>query len=117
MDAYSEMQRPFDLDQGQRSKRDMVQGFVREKIAPYVLKWNEDRHLPLNDIGETAALSMGGICVFEDVAGSAHSWLDSAVILEALAKGCPAISSFNSTHNMAATAILQTMASRKLCAT
>jgi len=39
--------------------------------------------------------------VREDVGGSALSRLDAAVIFEALATGCPAISSFISIHNMA----------------
>ena len=44
----------------------------------------------------------GGIYIKEDVGGSALSRLDAAVIFEALATGCPAISSFISIHNMSA---------------
>ena len=102
MDVLSEAQRPFDLNQDQRSMRDMVQDFAREKIAPFALEWDEKRHLPLDVIRETAELGMGGIYVREDVGGSALSRLDAAIIFEALATGCPAVSSFISIHNMVA---------------
>ncbi len=102
MDALAELQRPFDLDQDQRSMRDMVLDFSAEKIAPHALQWDKDRYLPLDVICETAGLGMGGIYVREDVGGSNLKRLDAAVIYEALATGCPATSAFISIHNMAA---------------
>jgi len=102
MDALADLQRPFDLDQDQRSMRDMVLDFAAEKIAPNAVQWDKDRHLPLDVIRETAELGMGGIYVKEDVGGSALKRLDAAVIFEALATGCPATSAFISIHNMAA---------------
>jgi len=102
MDALSETQRPFDLNQDQRSMRDMMLDFAREKVAPFAVEWDEKRHLPLDVIRETAALGLGGVYVSEDVGGSALSRLDAAVIFEALATGCPATSSFVTIHNMAA---------------
>ncbi|MGI9357013.1 MAG: acyl-CoA dehydrogenase family protein, partial [Rhizobiaceae bacterium] len=102
MDALAELQRPFDLDQDQRSMRDMVLDFAAGKIAPNAVQWDKDRHLPLDVIRETAELGMGGIYVKEDVGGSELERLDAAVIFEALATGCPAVSAFISIHNMAA---------------
>ena len=102
MDAMTELVRPFDLNEDQRSMQDMVLDFAREKVAPFAVKWDQERHLPLDVIRETAALGMGGIYVREDVGGSALSRLDAAVIFEALATGCPATSAFISIHNMAA---------------
>ncbi|MEE9314060.1 MAG: isobutyryl-CoA dehydrogenase [Rhizobiaceae bacterium] len=97
-----ETQRPFDLNEDQRSMQDMVLGFAREKVAPNAIEWDQNRHLPLDVIRETATLGMGGIYVREDVGGSALSRLDAAVIFEALATGCPAVSAYISIHNMAA---------------
>ncbi|MFD0917727.1 isobutyryl-CoA dehydrogenase [Pseudahrensia aquimaris] len=102
MDALATEQRAFDLNQDQRSMRDMVLDFAREKVAPYALDWDEKRYLPLDVIRETAELGMGGVYVREDVGGSALSRLDAAVIFQALATGCPALSSFITIHNMAA---------------
>ncbi len=101
MDAMVETQRPFDLSADQKSMQDMVLAFAREKVTPFAVEWDEKRHLPLDVIRETADLGMGGLYVAEDVGGSDLSRLDSAVIFEALATGCPALSSFISIHNMA----------------
>lgn len=102
MDVLAETQRPFDLNQDQHSMRDMVLEFAREEIAPHAVEWDRDRHLPLDVIRRTAELGMGGIYVSDDVGGSDLSRLDAAVIFEALATGCPAVSAFISIHNMAA---------------
>ena len=101
MDTLSIAERPFSLNQDQRSMRDMVLDFAAEKIAPFAVEWDEKRHLPIDVIRETATLGMGGVYVQEDVGGSNLSRLDAAVIFEALATGCPATSSFITIHNMA----------------
>ncbi len=102
MDALTDINRPFDLNEDQRSIQDMVGNFAREKVAPFAVEWDQNRHLPLDVIRQTAELGMGGIYVREDVGGSALTRLDAAVIFEALATGCPAVSAFISIHNMAA---------------
>jgi len=101
MDTASFAERPFSLNQDQRSMRDMVLDFAAEKVAPFAVEWDQKQHLPLDVIRETAALGMGGVYVKEDVGGSNLSRLDAAVIFEALATGCPATSSFITIHNMA----------------
>jgi butyryl-CoA dehydrogenase len=50
---------------------------------------------------EAAALGIGGIYIRDDVGGSALTRFDAALIFEALATGCPTVSSFISIHNMA----------------
>lgn len=93
--------RPFGLSQEQLSMRDMVADFAAEKVEPFAVQWDQAHHLPLDVIKQTAELGMGGLYVREDVGGSALSRLDSLVVFEALAQGCPAISAFISIHNMA----------------
>ncbi|WP_420135864.1 acyl-CoA dehydrogenase family protein, partial [Rhodopseudomonas sp.] len=61
----------FDLNEDQRAIRDMARDFAAEKIAPQALKWDEDKHLPLDVIREAAALGIGGIYIRDDVGGSA----------------------------------------------
>ncbi|NEV78718.1 acyl-CoA dehydrogenase [Rhodopseudomonas sp. BR0C11] len=92
----------FDLNEDQRAIRDMARDFAAEKIAPHALKWDEDKHLPLDVIREAAALGIGGIYIRDDVGGSAMTRFDAALIFEALATGCPSVSAFISIHNMAA---------------
>jgi hypothetical protein len=92
----------FALNDDQRAVREMARDFAAEKIAPHALKWDEDKHLPLDVIRQAAALGIGGIYIRDDVGGSAMTRFDAALIFEALATGCPAVSAFISIHNMAA---------------
>lgn len=92
----------YALTDDQIAIRDMARAFADEKIAPQALKWDEEKHFPVDVMREAAALGMGGIYVKEDVGGSGLGRLDAALIMEALATGCPAVSAFISIHNMAA---------------
>ena len=90
----------FALNDDQIAIRDMARSFADEKIAPHALKWDEDKHFPVDVIKEAAALGMAGIYVREDVGGSGLTRLDAALIMEQLATGCPAVSAYISIHNM-----------------
>jgi alkylation response protein AidB-like acyl-CoA dehydrogenase len=92
----------FALTEDQTAVRDMARSFAAERIAPHALEWDERKHLPIDVIREAAGLGIGGIYIRDDVGGSAMSRFDAALIFEALAEGCPAVSSFISIHNMAA---------------
>ncbi|WP_441277085.1 isobutyryl-CoA dehydrogenase [Tardiphaga sp. 172_B4_N1_3] len=91
----------FALDEEQTAVRDMAREFAAEKIAPFALQWDEDKHFPKEVMREAALLGMGGIYIRDDVGGSALTRFDAALIFEALATGCPTTSAFISIHNMA----------------
>ncbi|MGJ5203548.1 isobutyryl-CoA dehydrogenase [Bradyrhizobium sp. HKCCYLR20261] len=91
----------FALDEDQVAVREMARAFAAEKIAPHALRWDEEKHFPVDVMREAAALGMGGIYIRDDVGGSGLSRLDAALIFEALATGCPTVSAFISIHNMA----------------
>jgi len=91
----------FALDEEQTAVRDMARAFAAEKIAPFALKWDEDKHFPKDVMREAAMLGMGGIYIRDDVGGSAMRRFDAALIFEALATACPTTSAFISIHNMA----------------
>jgi alkylation response protein AidB-like acyl-CoA dehydrogenase len=74
-------------------------------VAPNALDWDRERHFPADVIRETGPLGLGGIYVRDDVGGSALGRLDAVLVFEALARACPAFSSFISIHNMAASMI------------
>ncbi len=92
----------FALNEDHIAVRDLALAFARDKIAPHALEWDEKRHFPIDVIAQTAKLGFGGIYVKEDIGGSGMTRFDAALIFEALAYGCPAISSFISIHNMCA---------------
>lgn len=91
----------FALNEDQIAVRDMARDFAAEKIAPFALKWDEERHFPVDVMREAASLGIGGIYIRDDVGGSALTRFDATLIFEALAQGCPTVSSFISIHNMA----------------
>src|SRR5246127_1938879 len=91
----------FTLNEDQVAVREMARDFAAEKIAPHALRWDEQKHFPVDVMREAARLGMGGIYIRDDVGGSALSRLDAALIFEALAQGCPTVSAFISIHNMA----------------
>src|SRR5207302_8174615 len=72
-----------------------------EKIAPHAIRWDEEKHFPVDVMREAAKLGIGGVYIRDDVGGSALTRFDSALIFEALAQGCPTVSAFISIHNMA----------------
>jgi alkylation response protein AidB-like acyl-CoA dehydrogenase len=90
----------FALSDDQIAIRDMARAFAAEKLAPHALEWDEKRHFPVDVIREAATLGMGAIYTREDSGGSGMSRLDAALIFEALAEGCPAVSAYISIHNM-----------------
>jgi alkylation response protein AidB-like acyl-CoA dehydrogenase len=92
----------FALNDDQIAVRDMARHFAAERIAPFALQWDAEKHFPADVMREAAALGIGGIYIGNDVGGSGMTRFDAALVFEALAEGCPTVSAFISIHNMAA---------------
>lgn len=92
----------FALTEDQIAIRDMAASFAAETLAPHAVRWDEEKHFPVEEMRQAAALGMGGIYIAEDVGGSGLSRLDAALIFEALAAGCPTVAAYISIHNMCA---------------
>jgi alkylation response protein AidB-like acyl-CoA dehydrogenase len=92
----------FALTEEQAAIQETALTFAKERIAPHAGEWDENSHFPVDVIRETAALGMAAIYVPAEQGGSGLSRLDGALIMEALAYGCPAISAYISIHNMVA---------------
>lgn len=92
----------FKLAEDQLAIREMAQSFASERLAPFAVEWDRAKHFPIDVMRDAAALGMGGIYVGEVFGGSALSRLDAALIIEALATGCPTIAAYISIHNMVA---------------
>jgi alkylation response protein AidB-like acyl-CoA dehydrogenase len=92
----------FALTEEQSAIQETALNFAKERLAPHALEWDEKSHFPVDVIRETAALGMATIYVPAEKGGSGLSRLDGALIMEALAYGCPAISAYISIHNMVA---------------
>jgi len=93
---------PFSLTEDQIAIRDMAQDFAAKTLAPHAMRWDEEKHFPVEEMRAAAALGMGGIYIRDDVGGSGLTRLDAALIFEALSTGCPTVAAYISIHNMCA---------------
>jgi len=92
----------FALTEEQAALQETALAFAKERIAPRAAEWDETSHFPVDVIRETAALGMAAIYVPTEHGGSGLSRLEGALVMEALAYGCPSISAYISIHNMVA---------------
>ncbi|WP_340588851.1 acyl-CoA dehydrogenase family protein [Erythrobacter alti] len=92
----------FQLNEDQLAIQEMAQRFTADNITPHAAEWDEKHHFPRDVIKSTAELGFGAIYVSEESGGIGLGRLESALIMEAMAYGCPATSAFISIHNMSA---------------
>jgi hypothetical protein len=92
----------FALTEEQAAIQETALAFAKERIAPHAAEWDETGHFPVDVIRETAALGMAAIYVPAEQGGSGLTRKDGALIMEALAYGCPAVAGYVSIHNMVA---------------
>lgn len=90
----------FDLTEDQLAIQDMARKFTANAITPYAAEWDEKHVFPHDTIKAAADLGFGGIYVSEKSGGIGLGRLESALIMEAMAYGCPSTSAFISIHNM-----------------
>ena len=91
----------FQLTDDQLAIQEMAQRFTADNITPYAAEWDETHHFPRDVIQRTGELGFGAIYVSEESGGIALGRLEAALIMEAMAYGCPATSAYISIHNMA----------------
>lgn len=92
----------FDLTDDQRAIQEMAQKFTADAITPHAARWDEDHHFPRDVVKAAAELGFGAIYVSEESGGIGLGRLEAALIMEAMAYGCPSTSAFISIHNMGA---------------
>ena len=92
----------FDLTEDQLAIQDAARKFTADKITPFAAEWDEKHIFPRDTIKQAADLGFAAIYVSEDSGGIGLGRLEAALIMEAMAYGCPSTSAFISIHNMAA---------------
>src|SRR5881628_2927490 len=92
----------FDLTDDQLQIQEMARKFTADAISPHASEWDENHIFPRDAIREAAELGFGAIYVSEESGGIGLGRLEAALIMEAMAYGCPSTSAFISIHNMAA---------------
>lgn len=92
----------FALTEDQIAIQDMARRFTADAITPFAAQWDEEHIFPRETIKAAAELGFAAIYVSEESGGIGLGRLEAALIMEAMAYGCPATSAFISIHNMAA---------------
>jgi alkylation response protein AidB-like acyl-CoA dehydrogenase len=92
----------FDLTEDQRAIQEVARRFTADAITPHAAAWDEGHVFPRDTIRSTADLGFASIYVSEASGGIGLGRLEAALIMEAMAYGCPSTSAFISIHNMAA---------------
>ncbi|HVJ03860.1 MAG TPA: acyl-CoA dehydrogenase family protein [Sphingomonas sp.] len=91
----------FDLTDEQFQIQEMARQFTADAITPYAAEWDEKHIFPRDTIRAAAELGFASIYVSEESGGIGLGRLEAALIMEAMAYGCPSTSAFISIHNMA----------------
>src|ERR671926_831572 len=92
----------FDLTDDQLQIQEMARKFTADAITPFAGEWDEKKIFPRDTVREAAELGFGAIYVSEESGGIGLGRLEAALIMEAMAYGCPSTAAFISIHNMAA---------------
>lgn len=90
----------FELTEDQRALVDVVRDFAADKLAPYALEWDAEKHFPVDVLREAGELGLGGVYAGEEYGGTGLRRTDAVLIFEELAKADPAIAAYISIHNM-----------------
>ncbi len=92
----------IELTEDQRAFQALARTFAQEQMLPQAARWDAEKIFPVEVLRAGATLGFGGVCIGDDVGGSALSRCDAAVIFEELAAACPSTAAYTSIHNMAA---------------
>jgi alkylation response protein AidB-like acyl-CoA dehydrogenase len=90
----------FSLTDDQLAIQDMARRFTADNITPFAAEWDEKHVFPKDTIKAAAELGFAAIYVSEESGGIGLGRLEAALIMEAMAYGCPSTSAFVSIHNM-----------------
>src|SRR3546814_12831536 len=90
----------FRVTDEQRAMKYRARKCTADAITPHEGEWDERHSFPRDTSRAAAELGFGGIDVSEEAGGIGLGRLESAIIMEAMAYGCPSTSAFISIHNM-----------------
>ncbi len=92
----------FNLSEEQLAFQALAGEFAKKELRERAAEWDEKKIFPKDVIKKSAEMGFCGLYLKEDVGGLGLSRLDTAIILEELAKACPSTTAYISIHNMTA---------------
>lgn len=92
----------FNLNDDQLALLEVAENFSKNELRPYAAQWDEQAHFPVETIKKSAELGFAALYCDDQYGGTGLGRLDSALIFEALSKGCVTTAAYISIHNMVA---------------
>lgn len=89
----------FELTENQKMIAQMVRDFAKDNITPYVMKWDEEQHFPVDLFKKMGELGLMGVLVPQEYGGSGFGYLEYITAIIELGKVCGAIGLSMAAHN------------------
>lgn len=89
----------FTLTDDQKQIRDVIRDFTNDVIVPIALEYDESQEFPMDVFRQLGELGFLGVLVPEEYGGSGLGYMEYAIIVEEVAKGCPSIALGVAAHN------------------
>ena len=90
----------FALNADQLAIQETARRFCAELITPHAAGWDVRCEFPRTTVKAAGAVGFGAIYVTEAGGGAGLGRVEAAVVMEALAYGCPSTAAFLSIHNL-----------------
>jgi len=102
------------LNETQEQVRDMVRGFVEERIFPVAANYDKKHEFPWPIINELGELGLMGCCIKEENGGSDMDAVSYAIAIEEISRGCASTGAICSVHNSLYCDLVQRLADPSL---
>ena len=89
----------FSLSSHQDSLREHIRSFVETEIKPVALEFDESQEFPSEIFRKLGDLGYLGIVMPPELGGSGLGYMEYAIIVEEVARGCPAMALGVAAHN------------------
>lgn len=104
----------FSLTEEQEAIREVARSFTQNEITPVALHYDETQDFPHEIFRKLGDLGFLGIMVPTELGGSGMGYMEYALIVEEIAKGCPAVALGVAAHNGLCTGHILRFASEEL---
>ncbi len=89
----------FELSAEQETLREAIRAFVESEIQPVALQYDESQEFPKEIFRQLGDLGYLGIVIPPEYGGAGLGYIEYAVVVEEVARGCPAIALGVAAHN------------------
>ena len=89
----------FDLSDDHKAVRDHIRSFVEDEVKPIALAHDESQEFPAELFRKFGELGYLGIVIPTEYGGSGMGYMEYAIVVEEIARGCPAIALGVAAHN------------------